>query len=365
MKGDFSGGTNTSKDSKHIKKEVQNDIDTKSKVLEYFIFVIKKILSLTLFLLFLQSFWYLRNYLAKDGFDNVYITKRFKAKDGEKSVPVLPLKTKERDAYIETSSIKLTRFELKYSRLGIAEVFLHSLVSLSVVLFDFLLYYILNLIRKYASVDFVVQGQAGLVVKVNGQGVVADFYRVLLRGLDIESGFMASLHVNKCLPNPLKPESYFIPVLFIMYLIAIAVCVLRGYGMRLRRKIAAYYYPEQEEARLEYLHKTIRHKRAGFLRFLRQDVQSSSKERKIKSQFRFSTWITSRFTCLARWNSANKDLECTGCEQTAGGFQKVVLTKCPGVRDDKQCEAVYCEECRKTLENVCPLCANNDVSLRI
>lgn len=364
LKADFRGNTNASKSSKTIEGEVSKDIESKTKVFNVFVVIVNKLLSLSLFLLFIQSFWYLRNYLAKDAYDNVYITKEFKQLDEKALAPILPLKQQERKEYVETSSWKMNDFELKYCRLGVAQVFLHFLICIVLVLFDYSLYYILNLVRKYGSVDVKVQGHGTFKVTVNGAGPIAEFYRILLKGLDIDNGFTASLHVNRCLPDPSEPPSQTIPILLFLYAIALGFCILRAYGMRLRRKIASYYYPEQERARMEYLHKTIRHRRAGFLRFLRQDVKSSHKERVTKNEFRLSTWVASRCPCIEKWLPDTSDLECTGCEQRTGGLNKVRLINCPSVTNGVQCPAVYCDECNRALEGICPLCSDSNVSYR-
>ena len=364
MNGDYGSASNTSKDSKLIEQEVSGELQDKIDVFDVFFNIIKKILTFSLLLLFIQSFWYLRNYLSKDGYDNIFITRRFRTLDESKQISVLPLKRIEKGTYVDVSSCKLNRGELQHSKLGIAQVMLHFLFATATVTFDYALYYILNLVRKYAELDLQVKGEGKITVIVDGKGPIAEFYRVLLEETNIEGGYSAGLHINKCLPDPKLPTSSTIPVLLVLYIIALLVCLLRGYGMRLRSTIAAYYYPEQEAARLEYLHKTIRHRRAGHLRFLREDVKSSHKEREIKDKLRLSTWFRTKSACFDKCLPDRNIVECSGCEQRSGGFRKVKLTACDGSIDGNACDAVYCQECQTALDNKCPLCSADDVNLR-
>lgn len=367
--GEFTGDTNVSKPAAAIQAEVEEDIGGKLDVFDSIMSIARKCLSLSLILIFLQSFWYLRNYLAKDGYDNIYITRQFRELDDEAKKnareTVLPLKDRENDEYVNTASIKLNMTELSYSKLGLIQVMLHFLLCVLVITFDYALFYILNLIKKYGDIELEIESHDHVMIAVQGSGPVADFYRVMVKGYNLDRNFTSKLDVEPCLPKPRQPSGAMIPAFLIMYLITLAVVILRAYGMRLRRKVSAYYCPEQELARLDYLHKKIRHKRVGFLKFLRQQIMSSHKEEHVKNKLRLSSWIAFNLPFLSQFIPQKEKMECTCCGQRDTSFNNAKLTKCPGEIGGVPCNAVYCEECHTALRSICPLCSSDDeVDLR-
>ncbi|KAH3693996.1 hypothetical protein DPMN_081435 [Dreissena polymorpha] len=367
MKVFSKGGANSSKTSKKIQEEINKEVDEKVNVLRTISFVTTKVLSVSLFIIFIQSFLYVKSYLAKDGYDNVYITKGFRSFDAEQErlgqTSLLPLKKSEQTKYVDTRSWKLNTFELTYCTTGLAQVFLHFIFCVTVVLFDYVLFYILNLVRIHGSLELGIRSNGTITIVVHGNGPVADFYRVIFQGLDNNEGFSSNLHFSRCLPSPNIPYALNIPVFLALYLVAIGVVCLRGYGMRLRRKISAYYYPEQENARIAFLHKTIQNSRAGVQRFLRQHVRSTHKECTIKDQLRFSKWLRSKCQCLEKVLPNRNQRKCMSCGQTDTESGSS-LKNCTEEKAGETCKAMYCVDCNAALAGVCPLCCDNDVALK-
>ncbi|WAQ97444.1 DCST1-like protein [Mya arenaria] len=367
LKGDFLGNANSSKSAKKIQANINKDVAEKADVLEIIFSILEKVLSVSLLLVFAQSFWYVQRYLAKDCYDNVYITNEFRLHDSMEfdngRTSVLPLKKRELSKYVRTRSIKLNEFERKYCTIGLAEVLLHVVFSTVIILFDYILYYVLKLIKTHGSIEFGFQGQGRVKIAVKGEGPLAQFYQTMIKGLDLKEGFTANLLLSRCLPKPSAPQWSTVVVLLLLYLLALAFVILSGYGMRLRRKISAYFYPEQEKARVIYLHKTIRHRRAGFQKFLRQQVKSSHKESMVKSQLRFSSWLRSKLFCFDRFLPNKSKQQCSCCEQedVKGG---ALLKKCGTEDMNGVCDALFCGECIIALGGICPLCNADEVEMR-
>ncbi|KAL3831279.1 hypothetical protein ACJMK2_023052 [Sinanodonta woodiana] len=354
---------NSSQPLESIEKEVKEELDAKTRALFHFIRIMEKVLSLSLLLLFLQSFWYLRNYLARDSYDNIYITKRFKDLDQERKdcglSCVLPLKKKEKQLYIDTSSRCITLVEVGHGKFGLAQTGIHFLLCFSVLLFDYLLYYILDLIKRHGNGNIHYNGTTKFILNVDGIGFVAKLYRELIQGLNINESYIGELNLTKCLPDPSMPDSLNIPVYIVLYHVAVLFVLMKECALRARRKITAYYFPRQEEARIHYLHKLIRHKRISFWKFLRQKINLSYKERCVNEQLHLMTWLSVKMPCLARCLSL-KDKICLICETAEGGFHDIVFVRCSG----DQCDAYYCTDCYETLNKTCPLCSVDDVVLR-
>ncbi|KAK3587858.1 hypothetical protein CHS0354_019729 [Potamilus streckersoni] len=351
---------NSSPSAEWIRKGVKEELDGKTGIFIHLIRFMEKVLSLTLILLFLQSFWYVRNYLARDSYDNIYITKRFKDLDQERKESglsfVLPLKKKEKKLYIDTSSWRITSVEIGHSKFGLAQIGMHFLLCLCVLFFDYLLYYVLDLLKRHGKVNIQYKGNAKFQVNVDGTGFVAVFYRELIQGLNINESYIGELNLTECLPDPSMPDSSNIFVYIVLYLVAVFFVFMKECALRARRKITAYYYPRQEEARIQYLHKLIQHKRINFWKFLRQKIKSSYKEKCVNEQLQLMTWLSFKIPCLARCLS-QQDKICLSCETVEGRFHGIVLVKCSG----DQCNAYYCTDCYETLNKTCPLCSVDDV----
>ncbi|KAL4236473.1 DC-STAMP-like protein [Mactra antiquata] len=366
VKGDFSAIANSSENTADIKHAIENDIARTVLTFTQLTTIAKKIMSITLLLMFCQSYWYFRNYMAKDSYDNAYITKEFieldKGKTNAGETPVLPLKKRELTKYIQSRSIKLTHDESAACQKGLVQVFVLAILCTVVIAGDYCLYFILDLINQYGSVMVNLNAVVDFKITIKGKGPISDFYRILLGDFDLSKQYSNDVNVGGCLPNPSSPsQSYSTTAFIVLHVVLLTVVILRGYGMRLRRKIAAYYYPEQERQRIEFLYKSIKHDRNAHKRFLRQAVKSQHKENVMKEKFRFSTWVKSLLPCCRRCVATSSLRHCSSCEET----NKKLLSDCNGIVDGQMCGAVYCKECKSMLNNICPLCSNEDVELRI
>ena len=111
-KAAFDNVYNASKTTKELIAEVEAALTERKVTMTYVFDILNKLLALSLLLILTQSFFYLKNYLAKDEFDNIYITTKFKQTEEEnrnngKEV-VLPLQKKEKKLYIDSNSPKMT-----------------------------------------------------------------------------------------------------------------------------------------------------------------------------------------------------------------------------------------------------------------
>ncbi|NXL40102.1 DCST2 protein, partial [Glaucidium brasilianum] len=96
---------------------------------------------------------YLRRYLKDDAFDNFYITQRFVELDlklAEQGKPtVLPLSARERRHYIPPAALWLARQERRRYGLQLLGVLRHILLGLSIILADYSLFWLLDLVRHH------------------------------------------------------------------------------------------------------------------------------------------------------------------------------------------------------------------------
>lgn len=111
-----SANINSSKSATQIMAEVKADIESKTSWILTVANIVSNVLAITFLFLFINSVFYLKNFLSKDQYDNFYITKSFKVYDQQckttgKSA-LLPLKRKERKKYVDTRSLWLSSKEL-------------------------------------------------------------------------------------------------------------------------------------------------------------------------------------------------------------------------------------------------------------
>ncbi|NXT41407.1 DCST2 protein, partial [Pelecanoides urinatrix] len=100
---------------------------------------------------YFQALRYRHRYLKDDTFDNVYITRRFVELDlqhAEQGKPtVLPLTAWERGRYIPPAVLWLSRREQRQYGLQLVWVLRHMLLGISIILADYSLFWLLDLVR--------------------------------------------------------------------------------------------------------------------------------------------------------------------------------------------------------------------------
>ncbi|XP_046561534.1 DC-STAMP domain-containing protein 2-like [Haliotis rubra] len=347
--GVVSGNANSSRSASDILDGIRTDLKEKLDVAYFVVNVINRVLSLVITLVLIQAFLYSKNYLSNLRFDNIYLTRQLKALDASrqqnKVKELLPLKRHEKKKYIDSTSFRLSPSEFRTWRNGMVTVLMHVLIAALLVLFDYLFYYILYLINKHGRFEFTLSGMSKIQLKVEGSGLLTNIFKTFISGFNIEQSYDSSLDIQKCLPKPSVPDQNSLYVLLVLYFLAIAFVVLQAYGLRLRHKIAAFYYPEQETARVVYLYRLIEVKRHSFMDDLKKMMSDRSvkpTEVKAKNESKKSQcW--SRLPCFKKVAKVN----CVQCEEeTKNGWQ----CKSSG------CQADFCKTCYKDNDKCCPLC---------
>lgn len=311
--------------------------------------IFNKCLALALILLLTQSSFYLKNYLAKNEYDNIYITSLFKQydvtrKEGNEPT-VLPLHKKEKRVYINTILPRMSYQELRDLEMGAALLLLHMLLAALVVFIDNVFYYILFLVNKYGRVNVEVTGNSKINLRVKG-GSMASFINVFINNINIENTYEASYNTTLCLPDPTTPGSDDLQILGVAYLAAFMFVLLQAYGKRFNRKICAYYYPEQEEDRIAFLHKKILFNRKKKQTFITQHIRSlqfqKEAEKRMSMRNIISPWLQSRKT--------GADLFCMNCGDNQSSSTQILGCKNP------TCKATFCRECLNDFNHTCPIC---------
>ncbi|NXO57263.1 DCST2 protein, partial [Aramus guarauna] len=226
--------------------------------------------------MYIQALRYRHRYLRDDTFDNVYITQRFVELDlwhAEQGKPtVLPLSSWESGRYIPPAAPWLSQQERRRYGLQLVGVLRHVLLGLSIVLADYSLFWLLDLIRHQLRGEIVARAPVVMGVSVNGTGYTSEIFRDLVSAFDALQQGNVSVLSQRCLLQPVEPDYGTYLSMGILYGICLFIAIFGSHVARLRRVVCAAYYPCREQERTSFLHSTILARRAGLARALRQAI---------------------------------------------------------------------------------------------
>ncbi|KAK6195706.1 hypothetical protein SNE40_001078 [Patella caerulea] len=347
--GNIDSEANASQSAAQIISNIRSELKSKIDIATYYIDILNRVVSLSVILLIINAFLYERKYLSKISFDNLYITSYFKTIDRQRKdngkISILPLKKKERKIYTESRSLKMSSIELTRCKTGLAQVLLHAVMCVMLVLFDYLLYYILDLLNRHGDVQFVFTGQSKLNIRIIGDGLVALLFRTLTGDIRVSQTYNSVVDINTCLPKPKDPNFSSLYVYGVLYMAALLLVLLQGYGLRLMHFIAAFFYPEKEHQRVNYLYRKILVKRKVFLKEAKQMILSNAVGSSFDDGHSLCGGIATRFPCRKSRKT------CTNCEVSSED-----ISTC----GNEKCGAFYCEECFVEFGKSCPLCTNDE-----
>ncbi|KAK6185954.1 hypothetical protein SNE40_008081 [Patella caerulea] len=342
--GEIVSESNVSQTASEIVDNIRFELKSKIDLAKFCINILHRIMSVSFVLLVINAVLYERNYASKVSFDNTYITSYFKKIDRQRKLDgkmsVLPLKKLERKMYTDSKSLKMSSAERSKCMIGLTTILLHAVICTLVVIFDFLLHYLLYLLNRHGDVQFVFTGQSDLDIEITGNSIVALLFKTLAGSVKVSQDYNTSGNIQICLPKPREPSMSTIYISFALYLVALVLVVLQGYGQRLLHSITAFFYPEKEQQRINYLYCKILAKRQNFIKEAKQRILCISNQGAGDEGRCCFNAIMAKFTCSGR--------TCANCEETKGD-----TSQCK----NSTCGAYYCEECFIELDKCCPLCA--------
>ncbi|NXK28259.1 DCST2 protein, partial [Arenaria interpres] len=160
--------------------------------------------------LYLQAVRYRYRYLRDDTFDNVYITRRFMELDlrcaEEGRATVLPLTKRECLRYISPAGIWLSKQEWQRYGLQLVAVLRHVLLGVSVILADYSLFWLLDLIRHLMQGEVVARAPVVLGISVNGSGYTSKIFKDVVSAFDVLQQGNITVLSDRCLVHPVEPD---------------------------------------------------------------------------------------------------------------------------------------------------------------
>ncbi|XP_037739376.2 DC-STAMP domain-containing protein 2 [Chelonia mydas] len=311
--------------------------------------------SVVLLYLYLQALLYRRRYLHDDDFDNIYITERFLAMDvlrARQGRPtVLPLSARESTKYICPGSPFLSRRERFGYSLALVGVLRHVLLGLALILLDYGVFWLLDLVRYQLHGEIVARAPVVMSVSVNGTGYTGEIYRDLVSSFDALQRGNVSVLSRRCRLRPAEPDYHAYLLIGLMYGVCFFIAIFGSYVGRLRRVVCASYYPSREQERTCFLYNSILTRRTGLasslLRATRQRAADEGHTNLLlilASKLPLCAWLARRMGVHQQY--------CMGCGRISGGAASQDFITCitPG------CRGIYCRACHQQLSNACAIC---------
>ena len=350
------GDLTISKNSSTVVAEVKADILLRVQWFLNFITSVNNILIFTILLLFISSLIYIKNFRSKDHYDNIYITEAFKKMDEacqkKQQEFVLPLTTNEAIWHVDVTSRKPSVLEMSAVTRELRSIVYHLVIVALVIGFDYLLHYSLVLVEKYGDVALTIDGISTVDVNLQGNGIFTKLLRMTIDTLTVNETFSVNINFTLCLPNPSKPKTDYLPPIGILYAVAVVLAISNAYAMRLRRAIAASFYPEQEDVRIHYLHEKLIYGRMTFANWLRDLVLMNFKKGQVRERMSFRAYLGYKYPKLVKYFDGCIPAQntCLSCDRS--GRRGMVFMKCT----TETCKAIYCENCFKAMKKYCLVC---------
>ncbi|XP_008401321.1 DC-STAMP domain-containing protein 2 [Poecilia reticulata] len=341
--------------SQEIMAEISADLQNFQTLTQLLIYTNFLVLGFS----FLRAVMYHRRYLRDLHFDNFYISAQFRQLDqqvaSEGGASVLPLTRREAQTYVTPLSLRLTQRERRRVLVRLASVFRHLVGGGLIVAMDFLVFWILDQVHHQVEVDVVARAPYQVAVQVNGSGYASDIFRDLVASFNVFQTGNVTVISRKCLVEPKEPDHRINFLLGFLLGTALVISLFRGFIQRLRRIICAFYYPDQEQERIRFLHQHILSERLSVGRALR-----TSAVRHLADRVAGASWMQALLRRLPGGGflsslAGSAALTCLGCNEA-------VRQKEAAVCDVSGCSGVFCRTCFHSLGNVCAVCTRPPTS---
>uniref|UniRef100_A0A670YQW0 Dendritic cell-specific transmembrane protein-like domain-containing protein n=1 Tax=Pseudonaja textilis TaxID=8673 RepID=A0A670YQW0_PSETE len=145
---------------------------------------------------------------------------------------------------------------------------------------DSLLYTIFSTIRNHSFIRYSFRSSHHLEVQVGGETMMARLLRSTIGALNTSSEMVMEANNLQCLPEPrgMSQDEYVKTAIPLGALVML--CFLQVYVFRLRRVIAAFYFPKREKKRIIYLYNEMLRRRMAFVIVQRKRIILRARRRK-------------------------------------------------------------------------------------
>ncbi|NXP42654.1 DCST1 ligase, partial [Leiothrix lutea] len=235
---------------------------------------------------------------------------------------LLPLLREETSSFIFPCKLALQKPELQHMVMELLKCIPLLLFLLFVCGLDHFIFSVLSIIQHHSFIEYSYQSSHHLSVNVMGTSLMAELLRSTI----------GALNTSSCLPQPtgMTRQQYlntFLPLGALALL-----CLAQVYPFRLRRAIAAFYFPKREKTRVLFLYNKLLRQRKNLLHLHRGRVAREARQPP-------GLGMLLRRWCRRRWPWLRRYLRqsCTLCRRPETPRHQ----PCP----NPDCNASYCESC--------------------
>uniref|UniRef100_A0A8D2KWZ5 DC-STAMP domain containing 1 n=1 Tax=Varanus komodoensis TaxID=61221 RepID=A0A8D2KWZ5_VARKO len=333
---------------KHLVDDVNEQLVEHGARLGTAMSVLRVLLSCTFVLIFASAFSYTNRYNQDIRFDNLYISRYFRQIDARRRKQVgskrtlLPLRRAEQSSVIDPSHVAFQPAETKNVMLELLGC-MPALIFLTIACtLDFLLYTIFSTIRHHSFVEYSFHSSHHLEVKVGGKTMMARLLRSTIGALNTSSEMLMEANNIQCLPEArgMNQDQYLhcaIPLGVLLLL-----CFAQVYVFRLRRVIAAFYFPKREKKRVLFLYNEMLRQRVAFITVQRKRIILRAQQHKrLPFLDRLGHWLPFLQRFLRR--------RCILCRLPESHNSRL----CP----NPDCGSLYCKPCWQDMGRICYACS--------
>ncbi|XP_031949599.1 DC-STAMP domain-containing protein 2 [Corvus moneduloides] len=340
--------------AEQLREEVTSQLREEGARLGLAVSFFRLLLSFTFLFIFFSAFHYTYQYCHNIGFDNCYITTYFRqidARRGEQNKQtLLPLLREETSSFIFPCHPAVQRPELQHMVMELLRCIPLLLFLLFACGLDHFIFSILSIIQHHSFVQYSYQTSHHLSVNVMGTSLMAQLLRSTIGALNTSFDTEVETSNLACLPQPSgMTRQQYLDTCLPLGMLAL-LCLVQVYPFRLRRAIAAFYFPKREKTRVLFLYNKLLRQRKNFLH-----LQRGRLARQARQPPGLGTSLLQ--WCRRRWPWLRRCLRrsCTLC----GTPETPRHRPCP----DPDCGALYCEPCWREAGGTCLACSPADPGL--
>uniref|UniRef100_A0A672UZ08 Uncharacterized protein n=1 Tax=Strigops habroptila TaxID=2489341 RepID=A0A672UZ08_STRHB len=209
---------------------------------------------------------------------------------------------------------------------------------------DHVLVSMLSTIQQHSFVQYSFHSSHHLSIHVMGKSLMARLLRSTIGALNTSSDTLLETSNLVCLPRPRSmSQQQYVGSCLPLAVLAL-LCLAQVYTYRLRRAIAAFYFPKREKSRVLYLYNKLLQQRLDFIRRQRKRVVQRARQPPGLGTV-LARWCCRRWPWLRRWTRRS----CTVCGVRVGPPEPA----CPA----PACAAPYCRQCWREAGRGCLACA--------
>ncbi|CAK6439469.1 unnamed protein product [Pipistrellus nathusii] len=330
-----------------VSTEVRDYVRRREAQLEWALGLLHVLLSCTFLIVLHSSFSYMDSYNGDIRFDNIYISTYFcqiderRKKLGKRTL--LPLRKAEKKTVIFPYDPTIQASEMRNVIMELLETVPVLLLLLVLCGLDWALFSIFDTIRQHSFLQYSFRSRHKLVVKVGGDSLIARLLRKTIGALNTSSETVVESNNMPCLPQPLSLSAGDYVRTGLPTGLLVCLCLLQAFGYRLRRVIAAFYFPKREKKRVLFFYNELLRKRAAFTKLRRAAIVRQAREQRAR-RHDLADILHRRCPFLRPWLRRR----CVVCQAPEAPDSYV----CPTA----DCAAVYCPSCWDDMRQRCPVC---------